>query len=107
MSSTLGNAFLDYPNEDGKIISLQATVVHKYPVAQEIEIRSDEPSTFLSLDAPGTDITAALLVVGSPMDALAEGSRISFRCIPFYCFAPEGGGGGLFFITLPELINKS
>jgi hypothetical protein len=105
--SSLAQAVQAYKDEVGKIIALQASILQKYPVSEEIESNSNAPSALLSLGASDTDVTASMLVLGSSLDDLKAGDTIGFRCIPLYCYLPKDGAGSVFFITIPELIQKS
>jgi hypothetical protein len=98
------DAIANYGGEAGSMISMEADIVQKYPVTENIELISDEPSALLALGGGADGGGVSMLVLGSSLDGMNAGDSISFKCIPLYCYAPKGGDGSVFLITIPELI---
>lgn len=105
--SSISAALQNYKEQVGTLVSMNAFVEQKVAVTEEIEAGSGTPSILLQLTAPGASGDASMLVVGSTLDDVKAGDKISFRCIPLYCYAPKDSEGGVFLITAPELVVKT
>lgn len=105
----IGDVAVNYGRLAGSIVTFTVKISKKSTVTEDLKLESSQPSTLLEFPQDASYGSASLLVLGSTLDGINAGDSITCRCIPIYCYSPKDNpsGGGLLFITIPELAYKT